>query len=93
MSVRTARRKSRSTVSSITRVPRMAVKPVLQSAQRAALDQALDPIKGDLEAVTDRLLSQLSDPVARTVVYLITAGGKRLRPALVLLAGACGPSP
>ncbi|MBI3996163.1 MAG: polyprenyl synthetase family protein [Candidatus Omnitrophica bacterium] len=71
----------------------MAAKPVPQSAQRAALDQALAPVKEDLEAVTERLLCQLSDPVARTVVYLITAGGKRLRPALVLLAGACGPLP
>jgi geranylgeranyl pyrophosphate synthase len=35
----------------------------------------------------------LTDPVIRRVVYLIAAGGKRLRPALVLLGGAAGPSP
>jgi len=52
----------------------------------------LTPIRQDLEVVTKRLLSQLSDPIARRVVYLITAGGKRLRPALVLLAGASGGS-
>ena len=56
----------------------------------ASLDHALAPIHADLEAVTQRILSQLADPVAKMVVYLITAGGKRLRPALVLLAGASG---
>lgn len=49
---------------------------------------ALQPIQGDLQAVSDRIASALSEPVARMVVYLISAGGKRLRPALVLLAGA-----
>ena len=39
------------------------------------------------------MLDALADPVARRVVYLIAAGGKRLRPALVLLAGSAGPSP
>lgn len=62
-------------------------------AEETLLDRALSPIKEGLEAVTDQVLSQLTDPVARTVVYLITAGGKRLRPAMVLLAGASGPSP
>ncbi|MBI4342827.1 MAG: polyprenyl synthetase family protein [Candidatus Omnitrophica bacterium] len=57
------------------------------------IDQALAPVKAGLEAVSRRILSHLTDPVARNVVYLITAGGKRLRPALVLLCGACGPSP
>ena len=57
------------------------------------LDGALAPVKEELEAVSDLILSQLTDPVARRVVYLITAGGKRLRPALVLLTGASGPSP
>ena len=51
------------------------------------------PVAEGLEAVSGRILSELSDPVARTVVYLITAGGKRLRPAFVLLAGACGSTP
>ena len=58
----------------------------------AALEHALAPVRDQLSAVTDRVLSQLTDPVARMVVYLITAGGKRLRPALVLLAGAAGPN-
>lgn len=63
------------------------------AAQTALLEQALVPIQPELQGVTDRLVSVLSDPVARRVVYLITAGGKRLRPALVLLTGALGPSP
>ncbi|MBI2104779.1 MAG: polyprenyl synthetase family protein [Candidatus Omnitrophica bacterium] len=49
-------------------------------------------MQADLEAVAERMLSQVADPVVRKVVYLIIAGGKRLRPALVLLAGASGPS-
>lgn len=57
------------------------------------LEQALGPVREELQAVTDRLLSLLTDPVARRVVYLIIGGGKRLRPALVLLAGASGCSP
>jgi len=57
------------------------------------LEEALAPIQQDLGAVTDRLLSRLTEPLARRVAYLITAGGKRLRPALVLLAGRCGNSP
>ena len=57
------------------------------------LEEALAPIQQDLDAVTGRLLSQLTEPLARRVAYLITAGGKRLRPALVLLAGRCGRSP
>ena len=65
------------------------------SAPHAAtlLDQALAPVQEELHAVATRLLSELTDPVTRRVVYLITAGGKRLRPALVLLAGRCGPAP
>ncbi len=39
------------------------------------------------------MLDALADPVARRVVYLITAGGKRLRPALLLLTGSVGPAP
>lgn len=57
------------------------------------LDRALAPVKDGLEAVSAMILAELADPVARTVVYLIAAGGKRLRPALVLLAGSSGPSP
>lgn len=55
------------------------------------LQQILKPVEGQLEQVTERLLEYLQHPVARKVVYLITAGGKRLRPALVLLAGRSGP--
>ena len=62
-------------------------------AEEALLDQALAPVKPGLSAVTERIFSQLTDPVARKVAYLISAGGKRLRPALVLLAGASGRSP
>ena len=62
-------------------------------AKPGLLEEALAPIQQDLAAVTERLLSQLTEPLARRVAYLITAGGKRLRPALVLLAGRCGQSP
>jgi geranylgeranyl pyrophosphate synthase len=64
-----------------------------RGAAGSLLVQALAPVQPGLDAVTDRILFQLTDPVARSVVYLITAGGKRLRPALVLLAGAVGPAP
>ena len=65
-----------------------------QARREAAwLRQALAPVERDLHSVSIRLLSHLADPVARKVVYLISAGGKRLRPALVLLIGAGGPSP
>ncbi|PIQ83475.1 MAG: hypothetical protein COV75_07280 [Candidatus Omnitrophica bacterium CG11_big_fil_rev_8_21_14_0_20_63_9] len=65
----------------------------LQQDEASVLQQALAPVQASLAGVTERLLSQLTDPVARNVVYLITAGGKRLRPALVLLAGAAGGTP
>ncbi len=64
-----------------------------QDSSDALLTQALAPIQQALEDVTQRILTELNDPVARMVVYLITAGGKRLRPALVLLTGLSGPSP
>lgn len=60
--------------------------------RRESLETALTPVREDLEAVSVRLLEVLEDPVARTVGYLITAGGKRLRPALVLLCGGSGLS-
>lgn len=59
----------------------------------ARLDEALAPVQQALEGVTSRVLEALTDPVARTVVYLIAAGGKRIRPALVLLGGLAGTSP
>ncbi|MBI3010453.1 MAG: polyprenyl synthetase family protein [Candidatus Omnitrophica bacterium] len=51
------------------------------------LDQAFLPVKEQLQRVTERISEVLSEPVAQNVHYLIEAGGKRLRPALVLLAG------
>ena len=57
---------------------------------RAELKTILRPVDRDLVRVTERLLTHLQHPIARMAVYLITAGGKRLRPALVLLAGHSG---
>jgi len=54
------------------------------------LKQILRPVDRDLSLVTEKIMSSLKDPVARTVMYLIAAGGKRLRPALILLAGHSG---
>ena len=65
----------------------------LSQGPRVLLEQALAPVNDELRAVTERMLAQLTDPIIRRVVYLIVAGGKRLRPALVLLAGASGPAP
>lgn len=59
-------------------------------SSEATLATILKPVQTDLEEVTERLLACLENPVARMVAYLITAGGKRLRPALVLLAGRSG---
>ena len=55
-----------------------------------SLEDILRPIEPDLAQVTKRLLAYLRNPIARRAVYMITAGGKRLRPALVLLAGRSG---
>lgn len=57
------------------------------------LEAALAPVRDDLNLVTTRLLQCLQEPMARRVVYLVVAGGKRLRPALVLLTGALGAAP
>ncbi len=54
------------------------------------LQEILKPLQADLDRVTDRLMEALQHPVARTAAYLIAAGGKRLRPSLVLLAGRSG---
>ncbi len=60
-------------------------------ASRApSLQQIFRPINSDLDRVTNRLLDALQNPIARMPVYIIPAGGKRLRPALVLLAGRSG---
>ena len=71
-------------------MPRPLIEPLIPAD---VLDQALAPVRSRLQAVTARLTEQLAEPIAETVRYLITAGGKRLRPALVLLCGAAGPSP
>ena len=57
---------------------------------KAEIASILQPIETDLEAVTARIMEQLEHPVAKMVLYLITAGGKRLRPSLVLLSGFSG---
>lgn len=51
------------------------------------------PVAGDLANIEAALREEIeSDPpeVARPMADLFAAGGKRLRPALVLLAGMCG---
>lgn len=70
--------------------PRTTRLVVKEQARLELLDGALSPVKEDLLAVTARVIESLKDPVAQKVLYLITAGGKRLRPALVLLAGGLG---
>ena len=55
-----------------------------------ALKQILQPIESDLTRATQRLAGYLRHPVAKRTLYMVTAGGKRLRPALVLLAGHSG---
>ncbi len=55
-----------------------------------SLSRILQPVTRELDLVTQRLLDCLQTPVAKLVAYLITAGGKRMRPALVLLAGRSG---
>ena len=65
----------------------MPFRPQTQDPAPPALDHVLGPLKEELEAVTGRITLALDHPIAHTVLYLIAAGGKRLRPALVLLAG------
>ncbi len=55
--------------------------------------QAIAPIAEFLGDVDAYIAKNLEDPLAQRVVYLISAGGKRLRPALVLLSGSTGPNP
>jgi octaprenyl-diphosphate synthase len=84
-------------------MPARVKQPTLKDVQRAiaerrdttpgelaSLGQMLQPVAGDLEAVTQRLLACLENPIARMAAYMITAGGKRMRPALVLLSGRSG---
>ncbi|MBI2884850.1 MAG: polyprenyl synthetase family protein [Candidatus Omnitrophica bacterium] len=54
------------------------------------LETILRPIEADLARVGTRLEACLRDPIATMAVYMVAAGGKRLRPALVLLAGRSG---
>lgn len=63
---------------------------VREQARLELLNGALASVKEDLQVVANRVLESLKDPIAQRVAYLITAGGKRLRPALVLLAGQAG---
>ena len=59
----------------------------------AGLEDPFDPVSADLARVEDLLRAAIaSDPseVAGPMASLFTAGGKRLRPALVLLSGALG---
>ena len=64
---------------------------MLDNRNAALLDLAIAPIRAELDVVTDRILSKLSDPVAGMVVYLISAGGKRLRPLLTLAIAPLEP--
>lgn len=61
-----------------------------RSGTRTDLKQILRPVDADLADANRRLLACLQNPVARKAAYLVTAGGKHLRPALVLLAGRSG---
>ena len=49
-----------------------------------------DVIKGDLERLEERLIEAVSSPedelVTEVGTHLVTSGGKRIRPALCLLA-------
>ena len=65
----------------------------------ASLEAIRDPIAGDLEKVDEVIRRRLDSDVAliRTIgAYIVGSGGKRLRPALVLLSanafGAKGPA-
>ena len=64
--------------------------PASPNVNGARLEAILRPIEGDLARVSARLEACLRDPIAANAVYLVAAGGKRLRPALVLLAGRSG---
>lgn len=53
-----------------------------------------DVIQSDLEKLEDRLKEDVASPVegvTQTILDLITSGGKRIRPALCLLASHGGP--
>ena len=55
-----------------------------------------DVIKGDLEQLEERLIEAVSSPedelVTEVGTHLVTSGGKRIRPALCLLAAHGGPA-
>lgn len=55
-----------------------------------------DVIKGDLERLEERLIEAVSSPeddlVTEVGTHLVTSGGKRIRPALCLLAAHGGPA-
>ncbi len=57
-------------------------------------NEMFDVIKGDLEQLEETLLKAVesSEPIVQEIgTHLVTAGGKRLRPALCLLAAHGGP--
>lgn len=54
------------------------------------ISEILDPIKGDLERLEEELNDLVDSnlqPLTGSSSYLLNSGGKRLRPALVLLSG------
>lgn len=63
---------------------------ISEPVERASLESVLLPVKAELDAVDARLLAELTEPEASPVAYIVRAGGKRLRPALVLLSSLLG---
>ena len=71
--------------------------PVMQTVRSSApseLAQIFEPIREDLEAVEDAYTSQIQsrvDLIPQIGRYIQTSGGKRVRPALLLMAARlCG---
>ena len=66
----------------------------MNESPQAALQPVLDLIADDMQAVNRLILERLRSEVVlvnRLGHYIVSSGGKRLRPVLVLLAsGACG---
>jgi geranylgeranyl pyrophosphate synthase len=70
-------------------------RPPLKAAPRGDVSQLLAPVQDGLKAVEAKLKgvdSALFDPLATAFIDLIGSGGKRLRPALALLAYGLEPS-
>jgi len=65
------------------------VNPTAQQASAAILAQLFDPIRGDLEQVEREFVRHLESQVALIPTighYIQQAGGKRIRPAVLLMA-------